>query len=38
VLTAVLVMLLLVGPWLVFAKWRIGSFLPNTAGRKAEGS
>jgi hypothetical protein len=36
-LTATVVMLLLVGPWLAFAKWHIGSFLPNTAGAKSGG-
>lgn len=35
--TAALVMLALVGPWLAFAKWHIGSFLPNTAGAKSGG-
>ncbi|HET6348073.1 MAG TPA: hypothetical protein VFH88_03225, partial [Candidatus Krumholzibacteria bacterium] len=35
--TAVLVTLALVGPWLAFAKWHIGSFLPNTAGAKSGG-
>jgi hypothetical protein len=37
VLRAVLFMLLLVGPWLSFAKWHMGSFLPNTAGAKSGG-
>jgi hypothetical protein len=36
-LNAALFMLLLVGPWLAFAKWHIGSFLPNTAGAKSGG-
>lgn len=36
-LAAALVMLLLIGPWLAFAKWHIGSFLPNTAGAKSGG-
>ncbi|HKW14941.1 MAG TPA: hypothetical protein VJS69_10690 [Candidatus Krumholzibacteria bacterium] len=37
VFTAALFTLLLVGPWLAFAKWHIGSFLPNTAGAKSGG-
>jgi hypothetical protein len=37
VLTAVLFMAVLVGPWLLFAKLHIGSFLPNTAGAKSGG-
>ena len=37
VLTAVVVMGALVLPWLAFAKWHIGSFLPNTAGAKSGG-
>ncbi len=37
VVTAGLFFLLLVGPWLLFAKWHIGSFLPNTAGAKSGG-
>jgi len=36
-LTAALIFVLLVGPWLAFAKWHIGSFLPNTAGAKSGG-
>lgn len=36
-LTAVVVMVALVGPWLIFAKVHIGSFLPNTAGAKSGG-
>jgi hypothetical protein len=35
--TAALFMLMLVAPWLAFAKWHIGSFLPNTAGAKSGG-
>lgn len=27
----------LLAPWLLFAKWHIGSFLPNTAGAKSGG-
>jgi hypothetical protein len=27
----------LLGPWLAFAKWHLGSFLPNTAGAKSGG-
>jgi hypothetical protein len=27
----------LLAPWLVFAKWHMGSFLPNTAGAKSGG-
>jgi hypothetical protein len=37
VVTAALVMGALVLPWLAFAKWHIGSFLPNTAGAKSGG-
>ena len=37
VMTAVTVMLALVAPWLLFARWHIGSFLPNTAGAKSGG-
>jgi hypothetical protein len=37
VVTAVAVTAALVGPWLIFAKWHIGSFLPNTAGAKSGG-
>jgi hypothetical protein len=37
VLTAVVIMGALVAPWLAFAKWHIGSFLPNTAGAKSGG-
>jgi hypothetical protein len=36
-LTAALTTAVLVGPWLAFAKWHIGSFLPNTAGAKSGG-
>jgi hypothetical protein len=35
--TALLVAGALVVPWLGFAKWHIGSFLPNTAGAKSGG-
>jgi len=35
--TAVLVALALLVPWLAFAKWHMGSFLPNTAGAKSGG-
>ena len=34
---AVAVMAALVGPWLLFAKYHIGSFIPNTAGAKSGG-
>jgi hypothetical protein len=37
VITACVFFALLVGPWLAFAKWHIGSFLPNTAGAKSGG-
>ena len=37
VLRVALVWLLLVGPWLLFARYHIGSFLPNTAGAKSGG-
>jgi hypothetical protein len=37
VFTAVIVMGALIAPWLLFAKWHIGSFLPNTAGAKSGG-
>jgi len=37
VMTAVAVMAALGGPWLLFAKLHIGSFLPNTAGAKSGG-
>ncbi|HET6462488.1 MAG TPA: hypothetical protein VFH33_01705, partial [Candidatus Krumholzibacteria bacterium] len=37
VMNAVLCFVLLIGPWLAFAKWHIGSFLPNTAGAKSGG-
>ncbi len=36
-ITAAVVMGALVAPWLAFAKWHIGSFLPNTAGAKSGG-
>jgi len=36
-LAAAVAMIALVGPWLAFAKWHIGSFLPNTAGAKSGG-
>jgi hypothetical protein len=35
--TTVLVFAVLIAPWLVFAKFYIGSFLPNTAGAKSGG-
>jgi arabinofuranosyltransferase len=37
VVRVALVWLLLVGPWLLFARYHIGSFLPNTAGAKSGG-
>lgn len=37
VLAAAVVAGLLIAPWLAFAKWHIGSFLPNTAGAKSGG-
>ena len=37
VVPAVLVAGALLVPWLAFAKWHIGSFLPNTAGAKSGG-
>lgn len=37
VLAAILVAGVLLVPWLAFAKWHIGSFLPNTAGAKSGG-
>jgi hypothetical protein len=37
VFRTLLVYALLVGPWLAFAKYRIGSFVPNTAGAKSGG-
>lgn len=37
VLRTILVWTLLIGPWLIFAKYHIGSFLPNTAGAKSGG-
>jgi hypothetical protein len=36
-LAAVLAAAALLAPWLLFAKWHIGSFLPNTAGAKSGG-
>jgi hypothetical protein len=36
-LNATVVFLLLIVPWLLFAKYHIGSFLPNTAGAKSGG-
>ncbi len=37
IITALLVAGALLVPWLAFAKWHIGSFLPNTAGAKSGG-
>ncbi len=37
VVRVLLVYVLLVAPWLAFAKYHIGSFLPNTAGAKSGG-
>jgi hypothetical protein len=37
VLRVALVWILLVGPWLLFARYHIGSILPNTAGAKSGG-
>jgi hypothetical protein len=37
VAVALLAALVLLAPWLAFAKWHIGSFFPNTAGAKSGG-
>lgn len=37
VVAALAVAVALLAPWLAFAKWHIGSFLPNTAGAKSGG-
>jgi hypothetical protein len=37
VVVAALALGVLLAPWLAFAKWHMGSFLPNTAGAKSGG-